>query len=240
MGGLNSGRPRTRVLVEDSLPLDAAFLGKLDCFQGLARRRLTWVCNGTVSARATIEVKLFGKEPPRAVLRMNGLAAQTILLESTRPNLGGQRWWFLCPETGRRCRVLYLTADGDRFVSRQAANIVYRSNRLGPSDRVQWRAHQLQDMLPGAKYDQYPTRPKGMHRRTYDWIVNRLREADAKAQGERSASIIEIGYRRGIIKPPQALLEAMGPDQGSRSSPEMLSPWRGRRGRRLRTGDLVG
>ena len=59
------------------------------------------------SATATIEVTVFGKERPRAVLRMDGLAPQTILLASTRPNLGGERWWFVCPETGRRCRVLY-------------------------------------------------------------------------------------------------------------------------------------
>ncbi len=31
MGLFNSGRPRTRVWVEDCLPLDAAFLAKLNC-----------------------------------------------------------------------------------------------------------------------------------------------------------------------------------------------------------------
>jgi hypothetical protein len=122
VGGFNSGRPRTRVMVEDCLPLDAAFLGKLGCFQGFARRSLTWVYNDKVSARGTIVVTLFGNEPPRAVLRLDGLAPQTILLVFTTPKLGGKRWWFVCPTTGRRCRTLYLTPGGDRFASRQAAN----------------------------------------------------------------------------------------------------------------------
>jgi hypothetical protein len=181
MGGLNSGRPRTRLLVEDCLPLDVAFLGKLNCFQGFARRHLSWVFNGEVSARATIEVTLVGEERPRAVLRMDGLATQTILLVSTRPNLGGERWWFVCPTTSRSCRTLYLTPSGDRFVSRQAANIAYRSSRLGPSDRIRWRAQQARDSLPGAEFQRYPPRPKGMHRKTYDKRVRRLRESDARA-----------------------------------------------------------
>lgn len=148
MGGFNSGRPRTHRLVENCLALDAAFLRRIGCLQGLARRRLSWFCNGMESATATIEVTVFGKERPRAVLRMDGLAPQTILLASTRPNLGGERWWFVCPETGRRCRVLYLTTDGDRFVSRQAANLVYRSNGLGLADSIQWRACSCETRCP--------------------------------------------------------------------------------------------
>jgi len=203
MGGFNSGRPRTRVLVEDCLALDAAFLRRIGCLQGLARRRLSWFSNGKESARATLEVTLFGKERPRAVLKMGGLAPQTILLASTRPNIGGERWWFLCPETGRRCRVLYLTTDGDRFVSRQAANLVYRSNGLGFADSIRWRAQQLRDTLPGAKYQSYPPRPRGMHRKKYDRIVSRLREADKNAQLVCFASMVKTADRLGIVWRPQ-------------------------------------
>jgi hypothetical protein len=199
MGGFNSGRRRTRVMVEDCLPLDAAFLGKLNCLQGLARRRLRWVCNGKESATATIEVTLIGKERPHALLKMPGLAPQTIWLTYTSPNLGGRRWWFQC-ESGRRCRTLYLTPGGDRFMSRQAANIAYRSNALGFSDRIRWRAEQLRDSLPGAKYDNYPPRPKGMHQRKYDRIVNRLRESDRRAEDVRYASLMITADDLGLLK----------------------------------------
>jgi hypothetical protein len=163
MGGFNSGRPRTRVLVEDCLPLDASFLRRVDCFKkgSLRRERLAWYCRGKVSATAWIDVILHPEERPRAVVRMLGLEPQTIWLTSTKPNLGGRRWWFKCPTTGRRCRVLYLTRGGDRFVSRQAANIAYRSNALGFSDRIRWRAEQLRDSLPGSQVRNVPATTEG-------------------------------------------------------------------------------
>jgi hypothetical protein len=182
MGGFNSGRPRTRVMVEDCLPLDASVLRRLDCFKkrSFRRERLTWFCGGRVSARGWIEVVLFPKQRPRSVITMDELPPQTIRLTSTRPNHGGKRFWFLCPITRRRCRTLYLKPGANCFVSREAAHIAYRSNRLGPADRVRWRAEQLRDSLPGAKYAYYPQRPKGMHRKTYDKRVSRLREYDGK------------------------------------------------------------
>ncbi len=178
MGGLNSGRPRERVLVENCLTMDASFLRRIGCFEGITRKQLSWSRNDKVSATGHIDVTLFPKERPRAVVKLDGLPPQTIRLTHTRPNLGGQRWWLICPVTGRRCRTLYLPPGGDRFLGRQAANIAYRSSGLGYAERIRWRAQQLRDLLPGAMADSYPARPKGMHRRTYDRIVNRLREAD--------------------------------------------------------------
>jgi len=200
-GGFNSGRPRKRVWVEQCLPLDVSFLRRLDCFRkgSLRREKLTWHCRGQVSATAWIDVILHPKERPRAVVRMPGLEPQTIWLTYTRPNLGGRRWWFLC-ESGRRCRTLYLTPGGDRFRSRQAANIAYRSNALGFSDRIRWRAEQLRDSLPGAKYETYPPRPKGMHRKTYGQILNRLREADENAQLVCYASMKKTADKLGLLE----------------------------------------
>jgi hypothetical protein len=169
-------------MVEDCLPLDASFLRSLDCFKtgSLRRERLTWYSGGKVSAKGWIEVVLFPKQRPHAVVTMDGFPPQTIWLTSTRPNHGGKRWWLLCPDTKRRCRTLYLKPGANRFVSREAAQIAYRSNRLGLSDRIRWRAQQLRGSLPGAKYSHYPPRPKGMHRRTYEKRVTRLRESDGK------------------------------------------------------------
>lgn len=204
MGGFLSGRPRERVLVEDCLTLDASFLRKLDCFAGLARKRLKWTRDGKVSATGRIDVFTFPQERPRAVVKLDGLPAQTIELTSTRPDFGGERWWFVCPTTGSMCRTLYLTPSANRFVSRQAANIAYRSNTLGFAGRVRWRAEQLRDSLPGARFQSYPARPKGMHRKTYDRIVNRLREADENARLVWYGSMRKTANRLGLFKRPPA------------------------------------
>jgi len=146
---------------------------------------------------------VFRKGCPHAVIKMDWLAAQTIELTSTRPKLGGERWWFVCPTTGRRCRVLYLTRDGDRFVSRQAAKLAYRSTALGFADRIRWRAEQLRDLLPGARYQRYPPRPKGMHRKTYDRIVSRLRDSDEEVHIICGALMMKTAKRLGLVKRPQ-------------------------------------
>src|SRR5687767_14665848 len=56
-----------------------------------------------------------------------------ILLASTTPNYGGQRWWFVCPLTkgGRDCfrRVgkLYLPPGGRHYGCRQCYDLSYES-----------------------------------------------------------------------------------------------------------------
>jgi hypothetical protein len=192
--------------------MDAAFLNSLGCFEGIARRRLTWVNGDRVSATGRIDVTIM--DQPRAVIKLDGYASQTIKLSSTRPNLGGERWWFVCPVTGRRCRTLYLTPTGDRFMSREAAHLAYRSNRLGFAESFLWCAHQLQDLLPGAQEQDYPPRPKGMHRRTYKRIVNRLREAKERASLVRYASLRATADKLGLLHPPLARQST-----GSRGTP---------------------
>ena len=46
---------------------------------------------------------------------------------------GGRRWWFRCPECGRRCRILYLPPKQDRFACRTCHHLTYRSQQEKPS-----------------------------------------------------------------------------------------------------------
>lgn len=50
-----------------------------------------------------------------------------IRLEVTRPNYGGLRWWFRCPLNGSRAAKLYLPRGAQRFASRTAHGLTYRS-----------------------------------------------------------------------------------------------------------------
>jgi hypothetical protein len=47
-----------------------------------------------------------------------------IALARTQPHLGGTRWWFLFPQTGRRVSKLYLPLGKRRFLSRAAYKLV--------------------------------------------------------------------------------------------------------------------
>jgi hypothetical protein len=52
-----------------------------------------------------------------------------IYLATTRPHLGGLRWWFVCPRLNRRVRKLYLPLGGRHFWSRHAYQLAYASQR---------------------------------------------------------------------------------------------------------------
>src|SRR5664279_1359170 len=66
-----------------------------------------------------------------------------IQLETTPQPLGGRRWWFLCPRTGRRAAKLYLPNGALTFASRQAYRLAYRSQRETTYDRALRRAFKL-------------------------------------------------------------------------------------------------
>jgi len=50
-------------------------------------------------------------------------------LTTTPQPFGGQRWWFICPRTGRRTAKLYLPDGALTFASRQAYRLAYQCQR---------------------------------------------------------------------------------------------------------------
>ena len=53
--------------------------------------------------------------------------AQEIQLDSTSPNYGGVRWWFLCPKCGRRVALLHRPSYTHHFFCRHCYNLTYSS-----------------------------------------------------------------------------------------------------------------
>jgi hypothetical protein len=72
-----------------------------------------------------------------------------IYLATTRPHLGGLRWWFVCPRLNRRVRKLYLPLGGRHFWSRHAYQLAYASQRETKYDRALRRARKLCARLGG-------------------------------------------------------------------------------------------
>ena len=50
---------------------------------------------------------------------------QEIRLTTTRPRLGGVRWWFICPQSGARVGRLHLPPGSMQFVARRAHGLRY-------------------------------------------------------------------------------------------------------------------
>ncbi len=110
-------------------------------------------------------------------------ADYTVRLVARPCRYGGRRWFFLCPQTRRRCARLFLPNGGHRFLSRHAYRLGYQSQRGTALDLCHARMARLYRKL-GADYDgpldDEPPRPKGMRRATYERLLDEL-----DAAGER-------------------------------------------------------
>ena len=121
-----------------------------------------------------------------------------VRLAWTAPTYGGQRWWFVCPRTGRRTTKLFLPNGGWHFWSRQAYRLGYACQRDDRFSRLQRRAAKLNRQLGGDGWDSWdtpPTKPKWMRWRTYELKYERWARVVEKAEGEfavRAARILKL------------------------------------------------
>ena len=196
-----SGRRDGKLLVEDCLTLDLAWLMRLapigDGQSGIGE--INWRVDGDPVCSLRFRLDLLSKETVRLVLHYsvatsNGNtkpARQLVALATSSQHLGGHRWWMRCPVSGERVRCLYLPPGGDRFASRAALGLSYRVERLTRFDRpfeklfrLQRRLDHVQGLGTGLK------RPKGMWNRTYAGHETRFDGLDV-ACAEKIAAMIE-------------------------------------------------
>ena len=115
---------------------------------------------------------------------------QFVPLEWTPCNYGGHRPWFLCPSILCRRRVAILVAGGKRFLCRHCYRLPYASTLETRADRLLRKANKIRRRLggeAGMAYD-FPDKPKGMHRITYE----RLRQEALWAE--------ETGFMEGLLR----------------------------------------
>ncbi len=103
------------------------------------------------------------------------LARQTVKLDKTPCNYGGQRSWFRCPGCDRRVAALYgeklansTSVKNRRFKCRSCHNLVYPSQRETWSERMHRKAEKISRRMGGRWGD----KPKGMHWRTYNRLAD--------------------------------------------------------------------
>ena len=98
---------------------------------------------------------------------------QRVPLTWTACHLGGHRPWFVCSVCsngrycGRRAAVLY--GAGELFACRRCYGLAYASQNEAVHHRGLGRARKIRMLLGGSPnlLEEFPERPKGMHRRTY-------------------------------------------------------------------------
>lgn len=91
----------------------------------------------------------------------------------------GFRWTFSCPNDacGALVKKLYLHEGG--LLCRECSGVVYRSQFLTPHERQKRKATKLRSRLgPVDPEWGLPSRPKGMHQRTYERELDKLAEVD--------------------------------------------------------------
>ena len=112
---------------------------------------------------------------------------ERIKISKTRPHLGGERCWFLCPGCDRRITALYQVKY---FRCRHCHDLRYQSQRETPRFRAISRIQRLRMKLGGSAnlLDKRPARPRYMHARTYQ----RLLKAEAATT---KAYIIMVSHR---------------------------------------------
>ncbi len=131
----------------------------------MSRRERVWTADGEVVARLTIVADTDCMEA-RPCLKITGTAFGRgidclVWLEAVDLPLGGERWYALCPKTGRRCAVLILPPGGRQFASVKGWRIPYGSQRECEVHRAYRAIDKAQSRLKRlSKYARKPTRDR--------------------------------------------------------------------------------
>jgi hypothetical protein len=100
-------------------------------------------------------------------------AEQTLFLTGTPAKIGGWRWRVTCPDTNRQLQALYLAPGGDRFLSREAAELKYR-RAYSEADRAVKRGLKLMEKLKTTHWGPGIGKPEGMSDRRFQRLEDQL------------------------------------------------------------------
>jgi hypothetical protein len=129
------------------------------------RRERVWTVDGEVVARLTIVADTDCMEP-HPCLKITGTAFGRridclVWLEAVDLPLGGERWYALCPHTGRRCTTLVLPPGKMHFASVGGWGVAYGSQRECEVHRAYRAIARASSRLRGlSKYARKPTRER--------------------------------------------------------------------------------
>ena len=182
-----------RKTVESSLVLSAKQLRESGFFPPVdgTRGRFEWTFSRFEERRTSIGFAIYDNFLHRCWIlnlyyhRLNPmegtseLKTQLVLLQTTRPNYGGVRYWLTCPFCGSKAAKLYLPPSETEFACRSCHDLVYQSQRESSWMRAERRAQRILRRVGGGPsiLDLFTPKPKHMHWDTYLSLEIRFLEA---------------------------------------------------------------
>lgn len=151
MGGYGSGRRTHRATTDECLQIRLPDLKRLGMIKRhcMNRQTLTWRCDGRISAQLTLVSDVHCREASPC-LKIKGAAHGRqidclVWLDQQPMPFGGERWYALCPRTGKRCTTLVLPPGRVHFASVGGWGVAYGSQR----ECKVHRAHRAIDKASG-------------------------------------------------------------------------------------------
>jgi hypothetical protein len=164
------------------------------------------------TVRICMRVELSGDRGLLMIFDMNRQQiAQSWSLARVLTPVGGGKWLAQCPESGKMVQDLYLDPAQQRFRSRHALKLRYRSKAMLPWERHWKRCQKLMHRI-GATHsdillDSLPPRPKYMGRTAYWRLCHEIRtEASSMYRAQLRAL---LGERRFAQMRAQAITHAL-------------------------------
>ena len=167
MGGYGSGRRSNRWTTDDCLRINLSHLKQFGMLQRhcMTRREQVWGQYGENIAQLTLVTDVHCLQPsPRLTITgyAFGKAINCVIqLEEYALPYGGERWYALCPRTGRRSTALVLPLGQTHFASVKGWNVAYGSQRECPIHRGHRAIYKAQERRKAlSKYTRKPTRAR--------------------------------------------------------------------------------
>ena len=171
MGGYGSGRRSNRPTTDHCLRINLSNLKQHGMLERhcMARHQQVWSQYGQTIAQLTLVTDVHCLKPSPCLTitgRGFGKAINCVIQLKEQPlPYGGERWFALCPRTGRRCTALVLPPGQTYFASVKGWNVPYGSQRECPIHRGHRAIDKAQTRLKAlSKYTRTPTRERLWHR----------------------------------------------------------------------------
>jgi hypothetical protein len=180
MGGIGSGswyRWSKKTYVDDCRCIDISRMLKTKAIVPCGWKIGNWIWkDSSGETLSTIGYEANTIDPESAYLELKYKIVDSqeavdykVKLSRSPASFNGFRWWFICPHTQKRVTKLYLPYGAKRFLSRHAYNLSYASQSKGFADRQISKKWKIVRKTDG---DSYPVRPKGMHKKTFEKIMD--------------------------------------------------------------------
>jgi hypothetical protein len=187
-------------MVESALYIDMRMLRRLGLLRAgeCVHDTVRWSNGGLRVAEARLRVDLSDIDAATITITADiphSPVRQRIAVEALPCRFGGHRFYFLCPDDGHRCEVLYLRLG--RFASRRAHSLGYAVQSMDELSRVRRRRRKLRERLDGKGLT---PRPRGANRYAFVMRLTAI-QAEERALHTNGLRVVLKNEARRALNP---------------------------------------